>query len=164
MDPEQATSSVAEFIIAFCQPKNLCDLLVHANITPKISDPLGNSHCKARRCKTCPILVTTNTFYSSVTGERFKTKLGTSGKTSNVTNLIQCRSCGLQYVGETRQSLQSWINSHCFNISHNCINESPVEAHFTSEGHTEVDLLVMIINKFWKEDAILRKIRERADE
>ena len=39
-------------------------------------------------------------------------------------------------------------------------NESPVAAHFTSEDHTEIDMSVMIIDRCWREDALLRKIRE----
>ena len=74
--------------------------------------------------------------------------------------LIQCRRCGLQYVGETRQPLHNQMNCHCFNIAHGRTNKSSVAAHFTSEGHTETDLSVMIIDRCWKEDTTLRKIRE----
>ena len=113
------------------------------------------------RCKTCPILVTTNTFSSSVAGEHFKLKLRTSCKTSNIIYLIHCRRCGLQYVGETGQPLHNRMNGHRFNIAHGRINESPVAAHFTSEGHgeSESDPSVMILDRCWKEDTILRKIR-----
>ena len=145
-------------IIAFSRPRNLRDLLVLTDTTPKRSDPSGNFRCKARRCKTCPILVTTYAFSSRVTSERFKLKLHASCKTSNVIYLIHCRRCGLQYAGETGQPLHYQINRHRFNIAHSRIDESPVAAHFTSEGHTMANLLVMIINKYWKEDAILRKI------
>ena len=147
-------------IIAFRRPRNLRDLLVCADITPKISDPPGNFRWEARRCKNCLILVTTDTFSSSKTGERFKLKLHASCKTSNVIYLIQCRRCGHQYVGETEQPLRSQINSHRFNIVHSRTDESPVVADFTSEGHTVANLSVMIIDKCWKDDAILRKIRE----
>ena len=151
--------------------RNLRDLLVHTDqetytiywyapiFVPKLEIP-SNFRCEARRCKTCPILVTTDTFASSVTGERFKLKLCASCKTTNVIYLIQCRRCGFQCVRETGQPLYSRMNSHRFNITHGRIDESPVAAHFTSKGHTEADLLVMIIDKCWKKDAILRKIRE----
>ena len=52
----------------------------------------------------------------------------------------------------------SRMNSHCFNIAHGGIDESPVAAHFTSKGHTETDLSTMIIDRCRKKDAILRKI------
>ena len=35
-----------------------------------------------------------------------------------------------------------------------------MSAHFNSEGRTVADLSVMIIDKCWKEEAILKKIRE----
>ena len=123
-------------------------------------DSVSNFCCEARRCKTCPILVINDTFSSSVTGEHFILKLRASSKTSSIIYLIQCRRCGLQYVGETGQPLHNQMNGHCFNIAHGCINESPVAAHFTSEHHTEIDMSVMIIDRCWREDAILRKIRE----
>ena len=120
-------------IIAFHRPRNLSDLLVHAVISPETRDPPGNFRCEARRCKTCPILVATDTFASSMTGEHFKLKLRASCKTTNVIYLIQCRRCGLQYVGETGQPLHSRMNSHRFDIAHGHIDESPVAAHFTSD-------------------------------
>ena len=45
-------------IIAFRRPRNLPDLLVHSDITPKTSNLPGNFRYDARRCMTCPILVT----------------------------------------------------------------------------------------------------------
>ena len=45
-------------------------------------------------------------------------------------------------------------------MSHGRINDSPVAAHFTTEGHTESDMAVMIIDRCWREHAILRKIRK----
>ena len=147
-------------IIAFHRWRNLRHLLVCAAISPNTSNPPGNFLCKARRCNNCPILVTNDTFASSVTGERSKLKLRASSKMFNVIYLIQCRRCGLQYVGETGLPLHSRMNSHRFNISHGCIHKYPVAAHFTSEGHTDSDLAVMIIDRCWKEDTILRKIRE----
>ena len=148
-------------IIAIHRPRNLLDLLVHAVISPKKAvDSFGNFRCEARRCKTCPILVTTDTFSSSVTGEHLKLKLRAFCKTANIIYLIQCRRCGLQYVDQTRQPLHNRMNGHHFNIAHGRINKFPVAAHFTSESHTEMDMLVMIIDRCWREDAILRKIRE----
>ena len=71
-------------IIAFRRLRNLRDLLVRADFTPKRSDTLGNFCSKAIRCKTCPILVTTDTFSSSVTGEHFKLKLRVSQQNSKL--------------------------------------------------------------------------------
>ena len=95
-DSERLLKAFPSFpIIIFWRPKNVRDLLVHIDITSKTSDPSGNFHCEASSCKTCPILVTTDTFSSSVTGEHFQPKLHTSCKTSNVIYLIRCRGSPL---------------------------------------------------------------------
>ena len=140
---------------------NLHDPLVPFDITPKKMIPLATFAAKLEG-KTCPILVTTDTFSSNVTGEHFKLELRTSCKMSSIIYLTYCRSCGLQYVGETGQALHFQISSHHFNIAHGHIDESPVAAHFTREGHTMANLSIMIIDKCWKEDAILRK-KEQID-
>ena len=51
-------------------------------------------------------------------------------------------------------------NGHHFDITYDRRDQSPVAVHFTSEGHTEDDLLDMIIDLCWRKDTILRKIRE----
>ena len=71
----------------------------------------GNFQCEARRRKTCPILVTTDTFSSSMTGERFKSKLLPSCKTCNIIYLVCCKRCGLQYVGEIGQALHCQLKA-----------------------------------------------------
>ena len=90
----------------------------------------------------------------------FKLKLRVSRKTSNIIYLIQCRKCGLQFVGETRQPLLDRMTSHHFDIVHCQTDISPVAAHFTSKHHSVTDLSVIIIDVCWKEATILRKIRQ----
>ena len=67
-------------------------------------------------CKTCPDLVISNTFYSSVTG-RVHSVINHSGeqitcKTQNVIYLLTCKNCHYQYVGETCIPLHERINIH----------------------------------------------------
>ena len=147
-------------IIAFQWPRNPYHLLVHANMTPKISDPPGNFSYEARMFRTRAILVTTNTISSNEPGERLKLKLHASCKLFNKIYLIQCRRCDLQYEAETWQPLHSRINNHHFSITHTHKDKSLVVAHFTSEGHIEANFSVMIIDKCWNNDAIFKKIRE----
>ena len=91
----------------------------------------------------------TNTFVSKVTGERFTIKIHTTCKTNNIVYLIECRRYGLQYVGEPGQPLHKRMNSHSYDITHGRIEESPVAAHFTSDGHSESDLSVCVIDRLW---------------
>ena len=85
-----------------------------------------------------------------------------NNSSSNSVQVHECQILPLQeeWPPYEQPPFQHRMNNHCFNIAHGCIDKSPVVAHFTSEGHTEAELLVMIIDKCWKKDAILRKIRE----
>ena len=99
-------------------------------------------------------------FANKTTGEQFTIRIHASCKTMNFIYLIECRRCGLQYVGESGQPLHRRMNGHRFDITHGRIEESPVAAHFRSADHSEADLSVRVIDRLWTEDVILRKNRE----
>ena len=147
-------------IIAFRRPRSLRDLLVHAEIKPLTRRAPGNSRCGASRCKTCPILLTTKEFTSHSTGRKYTIRTSATCKSSNVIYLIQCKKCGLQYVGETGQALHCRMNNHRADITHRRTHEKPVTQHFTTSGHSVEDMGVLVIETLWREDPVLRKIRE----
>ena len=80
-------------LIAFHRPKNLNDLLVRAQLTFVRWETPGNFCCGWARCKTCPILLTTDVFTSHTTGEQFNVEGRASCKSYNIIYLIQCRRC-----------------------------------------------------------------------
>ena len=147
-------------LIAFRRPRNLKDILVRATLTPILYEPPGNRPCGIPRCRTCPILLATDEFSSSTTGEKFKVKTKASCKSSNIIYLIECRRCGQQYVGETEQPLHRRINSHRYDITHRRTDESPVAQHFNGDAHSLADMAVMVIDQMRSRDPCLRKIRE----
>ena len=104
-----------------------------------------------------PILKTTNIFTSKVTDEQFTIKIHASCKTNNIIYLIECKKCSLQYVGESGQPLHKRMDNHRYDVTHGRIEESPVAAHFRSDGHSESDLSVCVIDRLWTEDTIRRK-------
>ena len=57
---------------SFGRPKNLKDLLVRVTLTTTQHNAPGNYHCVSGSCKTCPILLTMNSFVSNTTGECFQ--------------------------------------------------------------------------------------------
>ena len=62
-------------------------------------------------------------------------------------------------MGETEQPLNERMNNHRADVRHNR-TEKLVALHFNSPGHTLDDLRVMVIERLWKSDTVLRKIRE----
>ena len=100
-------------IVAFRRPHNLRDLLVRAKL--KETNPptqTGNHPCNSTRCKTCHMIKIEETFKSHSTGTTHKTRSTFTCKTRNLVYLIQCRKCGLQYVGETANPLHIRMNGH----------------------------------------------------
>ena len=145
-------------LIVFRRPKNLKDLLVRAQLTSARRETPGNFRCGSVRCKTCPILRTTDVFTSHTTGEQFKVKGRASCKSYNIIYLIQCRRCGHQYVGETGQPLHNRVNEHRFDITHRRTNKSPVAAHFNLTKHIVEDLTIMVIDQLFDQDSTLQKL------
>ena len=99
-------------LIAYRRPKNLWDLLTRAELSTPPPSPLGTTPCERSRCKTCLTIITSSSFFSHHTGRQYTIRDSTSCKYSNLVYLIQCRSCGCQYIGETNQALNEEMNSH----------------------------------------------------
>ena len=90
----------------------------------------------------------------------FKMKFVTSCKSSNIVYLITCRRCGQQYEAGTEQPLHRRVNNHRYSIVHSRADESLVVEHFTGDRHTQVDMVVWVIDQLYSHDPCLRKIRE----
>ena len=146
-------------LVANRRPKNLKDLLVRATLKPPLQVYEGSSQCLRPRCKTCPIINTNDTFTSNSTGNTFRVRATATCKTKNIIYLIECRLCGMQYVGETENALHIRMNGHRSDINRN-LPEKPVAAHFNAPGHSADDLSVMVIERVLRGDAAHRKARE----
>ena len=63
--------------------------------------------------------------------------------TENIIYLITCRKCGIQYVGETGQSLRKGLNNHRNRLKK--LSCQYLYQHFNSDGHTEDDINIVPI-------------------
>ena len=72
---------------------------------------------------------------------------------------MTCKKCGLQYVGETENTLHATMNGHHSKIRTRK-TEKPVAAHFCQPDHTMEDLEVMGIEKIHRNSKQWRKERE----
>ena len=72
--------------------------------------------CKDKRCRTCVNLTLSKNVTSNVTGRTYEAVNFTSshltGHLRNTIYLCTCKSCGIQYVGETVQPLNERNNGH----------------------------------------------------
>ena len=98
-------------LIAYRRPKNLWDLLVRAELTPRVRQEPGTRRCGRRGCKTCPMLQTMDSI-TSHNGNTHRIRTSALCKSTNVVYVIHCQKCVLQYVEETEQALHEQINSN----------------------------------------------------
>ena len=96
--------------------------------TQKLSDARP---CKRlTSCRYCPRLNTSGSFICHTTKQTLKSKININCQTMNCIYLITCQSCGIQYVGQTKNKLLTRFNSHYYDISHN--NDTTVARHFNT--------------------------------
>ena len=110
--------------------KSLRDLLVRGKLKPDTRDDNAEARpCGKARCKTCKMITPTQI---AVSGAIIKLRCNTSCKTTNVVYLIICTKCGKQYVGETGDDVNQWMNGHWDDLRHKRFERSPVAEHFCS--------------------------------
>jgi len=85
--------------------------------------------------------------------------LNTMHNNLHYSKVVQCRKCGLQYVGETENPLHIQMNGHQSDILAKKL-EKPVASHFNQPDHSLEDLEVMAIEKIHRDDTTRRRHRE----
>ena len=84
-------------------------------------------------CRYCPRLKRSGRFICHSTKQTFKSMININCQTMNCIYLITCSSCGIQYVGQTKNKLLTRFNGHHYDISHN--NDTTVSRHFNKCPH-----------------------------
>ena len=123
----------SEVIFGLRRNKNLSDHLVRAS-TSTLTDGVPEKNVDTRLCKRpnscryCPRLNRSGSFLCNTTNQTLQSKTNINCQTMNCIYLITCSSCGIQYVGQTKNKLLTRFNSHFYDISHN--SDTTVARHF----------------------------------
>ena len=91
---------------------------------------LSKCHCLIKTVNLCFLAVRkgSGSFICSMTKQTLQSKININCQTINCVYLIACSSCGIQYVGQTKNKLLTRFNSHHFDISRN--SDTTVARHF----------------------------------
>ena len=133
--------------------KNLSDHLVRASTKTNLQhDTYISTHpCnRSSLCRYCPKINHTGQITSKTTGQKFITMKNTNCQTSNIIYLISCKTCGIQYVGQTKKRLITSFQGHYYDIKNH--NDTTVSRHFnkcpsslpTSFGGLEISILSFV--------------------
>ena len=118
-------------------------MLIKSDIQRRMLKQPGCEPCGKPRCQTCPLIIRDNKFTSNTTKETFPIKFHADCQTNNIIYLIQCQQCGIQYVGQSGNSLNTRMRSHVCDIKSKTAKSVP--EHFTTVCKPE-DLKVIIIS------------------
>lgn len=162
-----------KLIAAYSNNKNLASHLVRSNLINKTFNPKQTNNeiskisgsfslCNAKRCTCCRFHTKqTNIFKSEAYNRTFSINQILNCKSTSVIYLITCRKCKLQYVGETKRSIQARLLEHRSNI--NTFKNQPISNHFNTANHTVNDLEIIAIEQVTsdKKTTIIRRQREQ---
>jgi hypothetical protein len=144
-------------ITAYRNSRNLRQMLISSKFVG--SAPGAFRGCDGPRCLTCRLHAAPKTRIASSVNDRvILIKNNISCGTINVIYIITCRSCRLQYVGETGRSLRDRVNDHRSAIKNNA--DTPIGKHFNARGHSVADLSITPIEVL--ENTIMRRSKEKA--
>ena len=115
--------------------ENLSDMLVRAKLPIITGNPdhvTGPPTCKNRRCTHCPRLDKSGNIKSRSNGKTFTAKKKVTCLSYNLVYCITCSSCGIQYIGETKNTIRERFNVH--NSTIGCGYDSTVPRHYATHG------------------------------
>ena len=101
-------------------------------------------------CRTCLHFEEYDSFISNTTGQKYKPKNYEGGyldcRSENIVYLISCRVCRFQYVGETKNRLQTRFSKHKSDIrsGKSC---QIIHKHFEESGHGLENCRILPIEK-----------------
>jgi hypothetical protein len=152
-------------ILAYRRPRNLRDMIVRATVPPLLTDDSlptqhGTFKCDSiSRCVVCrDHIKEADSFTSHTNHTTYKTKGNITCTTSNVIYLLSCRVCGLQYIGETMNTLKKRFYGHRSTVN---TNRPPVGQHFNLPNHSMSDMILQGIESLGSRSEVVRLSREK---
>lgn len=130
------------FVLVQKRCTNLRQILVQTDINPKLI-PRGTGPCNGP-CVICKYMQKTTKFTSHHTNETFTINGHFNCQTKSAIYLINCKKWGIQYIGQTGNTINERIRGHMGDIRAGN-DAKPVSRHFTANQHTLNDVSVIVI-------------------
>ena len=138
--------------VTYSRNPNIKDKIIKTEIfkkyTPKISQP-----CFKLRCKTCLQMDTTQTI-TNRTNHSYPIRGKFNFQSTNIVYVLKCMICGIQYVGESSNTMNTRCRGHVSTIRTS--KDHPVALHYRSYNHTAEDFIITIIDMDQNKNGRLR--------
>ena len=145
-------------ITGYRRNTRLKDLLVTtqiplANPSPGLAGKIIRECPDETICDICPYMDKTGFITSTRKNKQFYSRRKAFCLCHNVIYCIHCKTCGKQYVGQTKRDWKIRFKEHIRDLTKNFLDEDtkPVAKHLTSHGHTgKIDQVTCYILDFIK--------------
>lgn len=130
----------SEVISAYRRNRNLKDLLVRAKISsPNWEKPqvIDTQFTRLRFIQ--------NFHDKSV----YRIQQGFTPKSQNCIYVLYCEKCGIQYIGETKNTLSTRMTQHRYNIKNKKEVDTPLVKHFLHHGYASIRMAGLQRNINW---------------
>ena len=134
-----------KYIVTARRSRNFRDLLTSSTLSDRPTTTRtkrGSQPCGRPRCSICQHVKTTDSVTSHSTGKSVRLPANTNCTTIDAVYMIECRACGIQYVGQTSDSILTRLRQHLRDIRMNDEYKA-VSVHFNSEGHSPNDVIIL---------------------
>lgn len=135
---------------AYCRNKNLLDKLVQS----KLSKPALNT-----RKGSCRYYVSKRWVKNKTTNQIFEIQQSLSPHTVNCVYLISCTKCTKQYVGQTKNEINTRVYQHTHNIKHKIVKRRHLVQHFLIHGINSLKITGLQSDLRWSLQERLRMER-----
>ena len=146
-----STRPLLDFKITFSlrRPPNLKDLICRSKLQP-IDRPKTRPTCKSpNTCVYCPRINTTGIYTHHITGKIYRTMVNVCCQSTNLVYLLECPTCGILYVGQTKNTLLTRTYQHKYAIRKND-PLSTVARHFNAHNIENIPSPLMHVLEFIK--------------
>ena len=138
--------------VTYSRSPNIKDMIIKSEIfkqhTPKLSQP-----CFKSRCKICQHLDTTQTITKRI-NHSYSIRGNFNCQSTNIVYVLKCDICGIQYVGESSNTMNTKCRGHVSTIRTS--KDHPVAFHYRSYNHTIEDFTITVVDKEQEKNRRLR--------
>ena len=100
--------------------------------------------CTSHKCRYCPKINREGCITSNSTGERFPVRQMADCQNFSLIYCISCLRCGMQYVGQTSNSLKQRLKDHFHKIVHRP-DHTELSRHVNRHGHKLEDIKIHVL-------------------
>lgn len=142
-------------MVAYRRDRNLKDIMVRSNLGTE-GTVGGTTKCARNVCITCDHINEDHI----VVGPRgsFTIRDKFNCESTSLIYCIECKRCGMLYVGETSRKLKDRFREHRRNVL-NKVQDNEVAQHFNAQGHDVHDMSIMGLK--YVDGTFTRKLEEQ---